>query len=78
LIAPASAPPNSVEPKSDKTNLTESRTNGALHLAAAVRLGCDYFVAQDRGFPLGHEIEGMKLVRPQVIWQEDLFEAAGA
>jgi predicted nucleic acid-binding protein len=48
-------------------------TNDALHLAAAIRLGCDYFMAQDEGFPFGLTIDRMKIIRPEVVWAEDLW-----
>ena len=48
----------------------------ATHLAAAIRLGCDYLFAQDGGFPMGHEIEGVRVMRPQVVWPETLFDTA--
>ena len=48
----------------------------ALHLAAAARLQCDYFMTQDEGFPIGHKIEGLQVIRPQVVWPEQLFGQA--
>lgn len=45
-----------------------------LHLAAAVRARCDYFMTHDEGFPIGQVIDGMKVVRPSVVWQETLFD----
>ena len=44
----------------------------ALHLAAAIRLGATHLMTQDDGFPLGHEIEGVEVIRPAVVWQEQL------
>lgn len=49
----------------------------ALHLAAAVRLGCDYFLTQDGGFPLGHTVEGVEVLRPTTVWQRDLLDDLG-
>jgi predicted nucleic acid-binding protein len=46
----------------------------ALHLAAAVRLQCDYFFSQDGGFPLDHQVGVVKVQTPQVVWQESLFD----
>lgn len=46
----------------------------ALHLAAAVRLGCDYFFSHDGGFPLDHEVGPVKVQTPRVVWQESLFD----
>ncbi len=39
---------------------TALSTADALHLAAAVRLGCEYFVTQDQGFPIGSEVGSSK------------------
>lgn len=51
----------------------------ATHLAAAIRLGCGYLMTQDGGFPIGHTIEGVEILRPRQVWTPDLFdEAAGA
>jgi predicted nucleic acid-binding protein len=46
----------------------------ALHLAAAVRLNCDYFFTQDSGYPLNHRVEEVKVLSPQVVWQPSLFD----
>lgn len=48
----------------------------ALHLAAALRLGADYFMTHDRGFPIGHRVDGMFVTRPDVVWQESLLKHA--
>lgn len=40
----------------------------AIHLAAAVRLECDYLFTHDEGFPIGEEVEGVKVMRPDVVW----------
>jgi predicted nucleic acid-binding protein len=50
----------------------------ALHLAAAVRLGCDYFFSHDGGFPLDHNIEDVRVQTPRIVWQESLFDQASA
>ncbi|MFI6582189.1 type II toxin-antitoxin system VapC family toxin [Embleya sp. NPDC050493] len=47
-----------------------------LHLACAIRLGCDYLMTQDGGFPVGHKIDGVQVIRPRVVWQETLEEAS--
>jgi predicted nucleic acid-binding protein len=44
----------------------------ALHLAAALRAKCDYFMTCDEGFPLGQTVDGMKIIRPGIVWQEKL------
>lgn len=51
----------------------------ATHLAAAIRLGCGYLMTHDEGFPIGHTIEGVEVLRPRQVWTPQLFdEAAGA
>ncbi|GAA0843599.1 hypothetical protein GCM10009525_59190 [Streptosporangium amethystogenes subsp. fukuiense] len=44
----------------------------ALHLAAALRAKCGYFMTCDEGFPLGQTIDGMKIIRPDIVWPEKL------
>ena len=50
----------------------------AVHLATAVISGADYFMAYDTGFPTGETIQGVKVIAPSVVWEEDLFEASSA
>lgn len=50
----------------------------ALHLAAAVRLGCDYFFSHDGGFPLNHKVREVQVQTPRIVWQESLFDQASA
>lgn len=53
-------------------------TADALHLAAAVRLEADYLMTHDGGFPHGHVVRGVHVLRPTVVWQETLLaEASG-
>lgn len=40
----------------------------AMHLAAAVELGCDYVFTHDTGFPIGHTVEGTAVQRPSEVW----------
>lgn len=50
----------------------------ATHLAAAIRLRCDFLMTHDGGFPLGKEVEGVKVVRPSGVWPENLFDDLGS
>ncbi len=50
------------------------RTADALHLAAAIRLECDFLMSHDSGFPHGHSISGTSVLRPQVVWHETLWD----
>lgn len=58
---------------------TRKRLGGAdaTHLAAAVRLGCDYLMTHDGGFPLGQDVEGVKVGRPTQVWQRHLLDDPG-
>ncbi|MFC0861897.1 type II toxin-antitoxin system VapC family toxin [Sphaerimonospora cavernae] len=44
----------------------------ALHLAAALRAKCRYFMTHDEGFPIGMAVDGMEVIRPEVVWPEPL------
>ncbi len=46
----------------------------ATHLAAAIRLGCDYLMTTDGGFPLGQEVNGVRVVRPTEVWPKHLLD----
>lgn len=46
----------------------------ATHMAAAIRLECEYLMTNDEGFPIGKEIGGVKIIRPAIVWQEDLLD----
>ncbi|MFL0240817.1 type II toxin-antitoxin system VapC family toxin [Mycobacterium sp. SMC-17] len=48
----------------------------AMHLAAAIRLGCDYLMTGDGGFPVGQTVEGVKVSYTEVVWQQTIFELA--
>lgn len=48
----------------------------ALHLAAAATLECDFLMTHDKGFPIGHTVEGVRVIRPDVVWQESLLRQA--
>lgn len=48
----------------------------AIHLAAAVDLGCDYLFTYDGGFPHGHTVEGVVIARPSQVWPESLLDLA--
>lgn len=51
-------------------------TADALHLAAAVAVGSDFFMTYDGGQPIGHTVEGVQVIRPKVVWQQDLWASA--
>lgn len=44
----------------------------ALHLAAAIRLQCDYLLTQNSGFPIGDTVQRVKVRYTEVVWQESL------
>lgn len=44
----------------------------ATHLAAAIRLGCNFLLTHDEGFPLGMEVDGVRVMRPDIVWQTNL------
>ncbi len=48
----------------------------ALHLAAAVRMKCDYFFSHDGGFPLEQSVSEVQVRTPQIVWQPTLFDSA--
>jgi predicted nucleic acid-binding protein len=48
-----------------------------IHLAAAIRLGCDYLMTHDAGFPLGQKVEGVEIRRTETVWVatlDDMYE----
>ncbi len=46
----------------------------AVHLAAAVRLQCDYLMTHDEAFPLGEKVEGVAVCRPTQAWPLHLLD----
>jgi predicted nucleic acid-binding protein len=46
----------------------------AVHMAAAVRLGCDYLMTQDGGFPIGQKVQGVEIKRPESLWPATLLD----
>ena len=46
----------------------------ATHLAAAIRLNCDFLLTHDEGFPIGHSIEGVQVLRPTAVWPANLMD----
>jgi predicted nucleic acid-binding protein len=46
----------------------------ATHLAAAIRLNCDYLMTYDRGFPIGHTVDGVEVIRPRTVWPLTLLD----
>jgi predicted nucleic acid-binding protein len=55
-------------------NTKQLRGPDATHLAAALRLGCDYLMTHDEGFPLGQTVKSVKVQRPTQVWTPDLFD----
>lgn len=51
-------------------------TSDAIHLAAAVALGCDFLMTQDGGFPVGETVEGVRVIYPTPVWPQSLLDAA--
>ncbi|OBB33067.1 hypothetical protein A5792_11605 [Mycolicibacterium peregrinum] len=52
------------------------KMNGAdaVHLAASVRLKCDYLMTGDGGFPVGQTIDGVKVRYAEVVWPQTIFD----
>ena len=48
----------------------------AVHLAAAVRLGCGYLMTHDEGFPLGQTVDGVRVRHPELVWTPTMFDDA--
>ncbi|MCX8557867.1 PIN domain-containing protein [Mycolicibacterium mucogenicum] len=46
----------------------------AVHIAAAARLEAEYLVTQDDGFPIGATIDGVRIRRPEKLWQPTVFD----
>lgn len=44
----------------------------AVHLATAVRAGCQYFMAYDRKYPYGDDVQGVTVMNPAVVWDPQL------
>lgn len=51
-------------------------TADAVHLAAAVAVRSDFFMTYDGGQPIGQTVEGVQVIRPKVVWQQDLWASA--
>lgn len=49
----------------------------ATHPAAAIRLGCDYLMTNDGGFPIGHNVEDVQVTRPAEVWPKHLLDDLG-
>ena len=51
----------------------------AVHLATAIRLRADYLMTNDNGFKRtwDQDIDGVKVIKPKVMWQETLDDAKG-
>jgi predicted nucleic acid-binding protein len=50
----------------------------AVHLASAIRLRANYLISNDDGFSACHAqpIDGVSVIKPRVVWQETLGDAA--
>ncbi|MEI7055764.1 PIN domain-containing protein [Nocardioides sp. CCNWLW239] len=48
----------------------------ATHLAVAVDLGCDFFFTYDHGFPHNQSVNGVQVMRPEVVWPQTLLDQA--
>ena len=46
----------------------------AVHLAASVRLKCDYLMTGDGGFPVGQTVDGVKVRYAEVVWPQTIFD----
>lgn len=55
------------------------KMNGAdaVHLAASVRLKCDYLMTGDGGFPVGHTVDGVKVRYAESVWPQTIFDELG-
>ena len=60
------------EDRYDKTK--KFAGNDPLHLAAAIRLGCDFLITQDQGFPIGRKVGGVQVIFPTQVWAPSLFD----
>jgi len=47
-----------------------------LHLAAAVRLGCEHLLTQDSGFPVGDTVQRVKVRYTEIVWHESLDDVS--
>lgn len=65
---------------SDLSAQYDLRGADAVHLATAIRLRADYLISNDNGFSACHGqlIEGVKVIKPEVVWQETLGDIAEA
>jgi predicted nucleic acid-binding protein len=43
-----------------------------VHLATAIRQRANYLITNDRGFPHGDTVDGVRVALPSVVWQEEL------
>lgn len=50
------------------------RTLDAVHMAAAIRLGCDYLMTQDDNFPIGQTVEGVRVRLTEQVWESTLLD----
>lgn len=59
---------------SDLSDQYGLRGADAVHLATAIRLRADYLISNDNGFSAchGQPIDGVQVIKPEVVWQETL------
>ncbi|MBB6173992.1 putative nucleic acid-binding protein [Nocardiopsis mwathae] len=50
------------------------RSNDAVHLASAVLTRCDHFFSWNKkDFPMGEQVEGVRVSEPYVIGQQSIW-----
>lgn len=57
-----------VEAAADIAARYQLRGADAIHLTTAVRAQADYFLTWDGRFPIGAEVDGVKVRNPSIVW----------
>jgi predicted nucleic acid-binding protein len=60
--------------KHENPEARQPQAADAVHVAAAIRLGCGYLMTHDGGFPIGKTVDGVIIVRPQIVWEATLLD----